>query len=522
MKDNIYLVGFMGSGKSTVGRLLAQTLNRRFVDMDEELEKKFRKPIREVFAQRGEEVFRESETALLKTLASQDRVVVAAGGGAADRDENRSYMSESGKIVHLQTDLAACMHRLNESDRVLRPMWRDMEFVERLFERRKAVYARADVAIVIDGKSPEQATLAVLRALFPDRTITAALGDASCPVICTWQAPDALVETARGRRVAILADRNVERLHVDRFREALEDPVVITIQPGDRTKTLHTAKRVYEGLLEHRFDRGDLLIAIGGGVVTDLGAFVAATFKRGMGFVLVSTSLLGCVDAAVGGKAAVNMGQAKNVVGCFTVPESVVLDLASLGTLRRSHRSEGLVEAYKTGLVACPELAELVDVHADAILDGDLPLLGQVVSLSSGTKADVVSRDFLESGLRRILNFGHTFGHAVEGFHRYKVSHGDSVALGMIVATLLSESRKLISPETTERIVKTVRRISPRQVACPPKDAAWEIMLQDKKIRRGRMVFVLLEGIGKPLCVEDVSQEELSSVLGKLGDWIPL
>lgn len=518
MSDNIYLIGFMGSGKTTVGHVLAQTLNRRFVDMDEELEKHFRKPIRDVFAQQGEETFRKSETALLKDLANGDRLIVAAGGGAADRDENRESMSRSGTLVHLQTDLGACKNRLTESDLVLRPLWRDLEFVEHLFERRKEVYARADIAIAIDGKSPAEAARDVIYALYPDETIETSLGGISCPVVCTWQAHEALREATRGRRVAILTDTNVERHHVDRFREALANPVVLRIQPGDRTKTLRSAQRVYEGLLEHRFDRGDLLVAIGGGVVTDLGAFVAATFKRGMGFVLVSTSVVGCVDAAVGGKAAVNMGQAKNVVGCFTIPETVVLDLTALGTLRRHHRSEGLVEAYKTGLVARPELAELVERHAEALLSGDLPLLGKVVSLSAGTKADVVSRDFRESGLRRILNFGHTFGHAVEGFHRYKVSHGDSVALGMIVATLMSESRNLISGEDSQRIVNTVRRISPRSVACPPVEAAWEIMLQDKKIRRGQMVFVLLEGIGKPLCVEDVSQKELTSALARLDE----
>ncbi len=397
-------------------------------------------------------------------------------------------------------------------------MLRDPEFVERLFARRKAVYAHADIAVSIDGKTPLEATRAIVATLLPDRKISAFLGDTSCPVICTWQAPPALEEPARGRRVALLTDKNVGRLHLDRFREVLADPLVCTIQPGDRSKTLQTAQRVYKSLLDHRFDRGDLLVAVGGGVVTDLGAFVAATFKRGMGFILVSTSLLGCVDAAVGGKAAVNLGQAKNVVGCFTIPELVVLDLAALGTLRRHHRSEGLVEAYKTGLVASPELAELVDLQTDALLAGDLPLLGQVVSLSAETKADVVSRDFRESGLRRILNFGHTFGHAVEGYHRFKVSHGDSVALGMIVATLLSEARGLISRETTERIVRTVRRISPRRVTCPSVEAAWEIMLQDKKIRRGRMVFVLLEDVGRPVCVEDVSQEDLAAAVARLDD----
>jgi 3-dehydroquinate synthetase len=270
---------------------------------------------------------------------------------------------------------------------------------------------------------------------------------------------------------------------------------------------------MYEALMEGGFDRDDLLVAIGGGVVTDLGAFVASTYKRGMDFVLVSTTLVGCVDAAVGGKAAVNLGPVKNAIGCFSVPTAVVLDVAALQTLRRHHIREGLIEAYKTGLVASPELADLMEEELTQLLSGDQALLARVAVLSARAKASVVSQDFRESGLRRVLNLGHTIGHAVEGFSRYKVTHGTAVAAGMICAIELSQARGLLSVNLAERIVGTVRRISPQRTTLPPVDEAWRLMRHDKKVRSGRLIFVLLKGKGKPVCVDDVSQSELAEAL---------
>jgi shikimate kinase / 3-dehydroquinate synthase len=515
MSDNIYLIGFMGSGKTTVGRLVATALNRQFADMDQELEKRFRMPIREVFSLHGEELFRNAESELLAKLAARNRLVVATGGGLPQREPNRRLMADSGRMVHLAADLSTCMARVDSAEQSVRPLWRDPESIERLFNARKPLYAQADVSVGVNGRTAPEVAHASIAALFPDQRFQVSMDTTACGVVCTWAAPVLLREFLGGRRVAVLTDRNVERIHLDRFRTVVENPLVMTIPPGDRSKTLQSARRLYEALLESRFDRGDLLLAVGGGVVTDLGAFVASTYKRGMGLVLVSTSLLGCVDAAVGGKAAVNLGQAKNVVGTFTVPELVIMDLAALGTLTRKHISEGLVEAYKTGLVALPELSLLIEREAPVMLSRDQPLLARVVALSAQAKADVVSRDFRESGLRRILNFGHTFGHAVEGYHRFRISHGQSVAVGMIVATLLSLTRGLISPDSAEAIIRTVRRIASCNVALPSVDAAWDIMLHDKKIRRGKMVFVLLEGVGRPVCVEDVTKEELGQAVAR-------
>lgn len=518
MTGNVYLVGFMGSGKTTVGALLARSLNRKFVDMDAVLEKEFGKPISQVFKDSGEKTFRVAESRLLRRLSARRALVVATGGGVVELEENRIAMKASGTMVYLDGDLANLKARLSDEDKASRPLWQDEQALQALLERRRVLYSESDLTVPTNAGGPEEIIPAIMAELFPDERFSARLGDTDCQILGTFSAPKALEEFIHGRRTAVLTDRTVARLHLDRFRSLLRPSLEIVVPPGEGSKSLKTLARVYADLIENHLDRDDLLVAIGGGVVTDLGAYAASTYKRGMDFALVSTTLLGCVDAAVGGKAAVNLGRAKNVIGSFSKPCAVILDFAALGTLRRNQISEGLVEAYKTGLVVDPEISDLIEKESNALISGDLPLLSRIACLSARAKARIVSEDFRESGLRRILNFGHTFGHAVEGFHDFRVSHGQSVALGMKVATELSQSRGLISGETASRIRGALKKISPRKVQPPAADEAWEIMLQDKKIRKGRMIFVLLEGLGKAVCVDDVTKDELRRALKNLED----
>jgi len=518
MRGNVYLVGFMGSGKSTIGGLLARALNRKFVDMDVLLEKEFGKPISQVFKDSGEKTFRAAENKLVKRLSAKTGLVVATGGGVVELEGNRKAMMASGKVVYLDGDLAGLKARLSDQEKTSRPLWQDEQALQNLLEHRRMLYSEADLTVPTGPKGPEEMTVDIVAALFPEERFSALLGGTECPVVGTFAAPEALKQYVQDRRSVVLTDRTVARLHLERFRSLLRPSLEIVVPPGERSKSLKTLARVYADLIVNRLDRDDLLVAVGGGVVTDLGAYAASTYKRGMDFVLVSTTLLGCVDAAVGGKAAVNLGRAKNVIGSFSKPSAVVLDFAALGTLGRRQVTEGLVEAYKTGLVVEPNIAGLIEKQRGALISGDLPLLSRVACMSARAKAQVVSEDFREAGLRRILNFGHTFGHAVEGFHDFRVTHGQAVALGMKVATEISRSRGLISDETASRIRAALQGISPRPVQSPPLEDAWEIMLQDKKIRKGRMVFVLLEGAGKAVCVDDVTKEELQPALKNVED----
>ncbi|MBM4325955.1 MAG: hypothetical protein FJ118_02225 [Deltaproteobacteria bacterium] len=516
MNRNIYLVGFMGSGKTTVGRLLAQALNRRFVDMDEILEKRFRKPIREVFLKSGEPGFRAKESALLENIAKQEGLVVATGGGAPEREANRKLMRSTGAVVHLHVDFETSQKRLGAGQRAARPLWTEKTAVQSLFESRKSLYADCDFSVESDGKKPERVSEAILQRLMPEERFVARLGSAECPIIATLNAPEAIAEQAKGRKTALVTDSAVLRLHGQRYRSLMERSALITLSPGDKSKTLANARRIYEALISNEFDRDDFLIALGGGVVTDLAAFAASTYKRGMDHALVATTLVGCVDAAIGGKSAVNVGSVKNVVGSFNAPRVVALDIAALRTLGPRRRSEGLVEAYKTGLVASPELVGVIERRASALMSGDLVLLSRVARFSARAKADVISRDFRESGLRRILNFGHTFGHAVESLHHFRVSHGQAVALGMRVAAEISRARGLLSSQMAARINSTLGVIAPYTVGMPPVDEAWKIMQQDKKNRRGKMVFVLLNNAGRAICVDDLSKEELAAAVQRV------
>ena len=295
----------------------------------------------------------------------------------------------------------------------------------------------------------------------------------------------------------------------------LGDDLLITLPLGENSKSLRTAERVYKQMLAARIERGDMLLALGGGVMTDLGAFIAATYKRGIDFLLASTTLLGCVDAAVGGKAAVNLGTAKNQVGCFTQPRTVLLDLQALATLPRAQLVEGLAEAYKTGLIADPELASLCEQDMELLLGGEVLGLAEVVRRSVRAKAGVVGQDFREGGRRAILNFGHTYGHALEGWHRYRLGHGQSVAGGMLVAAAISATRGMLAQEEAEAIYRTVKPLLPADLAWAPADEAWEIMRDDKKNIKGKVRFVLLEKVGKPVVVDDVTPAELAAALAR-------
>ncbi len=518
MAENIYLTGFMGVGKSTAGRRLAAILNRRFVDMDETLEKEEGRTIREIFAGNGEPFFRSREKALLKRLARRRNLVVATGGGLPADQENRRVMRDSGLIVHLEASLEACLGRLNSQDTAARPMLGDMAGVAALYESRKAFYADNDYALSVEGVEPDALPVRIAERLFPREVFTVKTPEKECPVITAWDAPGKLAGLVDGRRVLMLTDTHVARLHGERFSRALDNPLILALPAGERTKSLKSLEKIYSVLLEQHFDRGDLLVAVGGGMITDLGAMAAATFKRGLHCLLVSTTLLGAVDAAVGGKAAVNFRNAKNAVGVFTIPDAVILDTASLGTLAASHLRDGLVEAYKTGLVADAALAGLIEEEAGLMLAKDLPLLSRVVQASARAKAGVVEIDFRESGWRAVLNLGHTYGHAVESWSGFRISHGRAVGLGLRVAAAVSRNRGLIDNDFYEVIDRTIKAIMPQETPRPPLDEAWEMMKHDKKIRRGRMVFVLLKGRGEPLLVDDVAKAELETALKALKD----
>ncbi|MFZ5587624.1 MAG: bifunctional shikimate kinase/3-dehydroquinate synthase [Thermodesulfobacteriota bacterium] len=516
---NIYLTGFMGAGKTTLGGALAKLLGWRFVDLDDRVVKRFGHSVAEIFANRGEPAFREAESAELHRVSRKSHLVVATGGGLPADPANRHLLRASGRVVCLMASLATCRAHLGPAGVKGRPLWREPQALAEIYARRQEAYADCDLCLAVDGKTPEALLIELIEGLAPEQAWPLNLGGGQCQIISTWRAPQALAGLAQGRRVAIITDRHLEALHLPRHlaESGLAPAAVVSLAPGETSKSLASAKRVYETLLKARVERGDLIVGLGGGVVTDLAGFVASTFKRGVDFVLAATSLVAAVDAAVGGKTAVNLPGAKNVVGAFAAPRAVLLDRLALATLPRPQIAEGLVEAYKTGLVAEPALAELVQHDLKALKAGDLLGLVEAARLSALAKSRVVGEDFREKGLRRVLNLGHTYGHALEAHNRYRVSHGQAVAAGLMLAARVSQGRGWLNPRLADDICTTAQGLIAHKLAWPDAATAWELMANDKKNQGGRVVFVLLAGLGQTRIADDVTPAEIAKALDALG-----
>jgi shikimate kinase/3-dehydroquinate synthase len=417
----------MGAGKSTIGREVAGRLGRPFLDVDEEVERA-EGPIWELFEQQGEAAFRELEARFLREAAgSCEPSVIAVGGGAV---ETRNLLEElNAFVVYLHVDVETAWSRVQGSRR---PLARDeAEFRER-YARRQPLYEQAADARAEDA----------------DGVVLAAAG------VAVGAMPSEAVGSAE-----IVADARVLELHPP----PLEAPLH-TVPPGEQAKTVATAERLWREL---RLDRAGTLVAFGGGCTTDVAGFVAATFLRGVDWIAVPTTLVGQVDAAIGGKTAIDLPEGKNLVGAFHWPARTLIEPGYLATLPDDQRREGMAEVVKTGLLAGEPYWEL----ADAVL----------VRRCAAFKAAVCLRDPYDRGPRQVLNLGHTFAHALEAAAGFELSHGRAVALGLLAALRLSG-------KPTDAVKET---LAPEPVSVD-RDRAWQAMLRDKKATHGELRLVLL------------------------------
>jgi len=274
---------------------------------------------------------------------------------------------------------------------------------------------------------------------------------------------------------------------------------------------------VCEALIAARIERGDLVVALGGGVVGDLAGFAAAAVRRGLDYIQVPTTLLAQVDSSVGGKTGVNLQAAKNLVGSFHHPLAVFADIEVLQTLPPRELRAGLFESIKAGVIRDAKLFAFMERNAEAILAGDSKAIEYVVAASVRMKADVVGIDEMENGLRMILNFGHTLGHAIEAATRYKkLLHGEAIAWGMIAATRLGLARATITEAQASRIEKLIFEYGPLPALRLPIDRLLDAATRDKKNRSGVRRFVLPSGIGNAVVAENVTDTELYSAAGSM------
>jgi len=322
-----------------------------------------------------------------------------------------------------------------------------------------------------------------------------------------------------GRRRFVVTNPVVWRLHGERIANALDGADVIQVPDGERHKHLASVARIYEGLVRGRADRGSVVVAVGGGVIGDMAGFAAATFLRGIGLVQVPTTLLAQVDASVGGKVGVNLPAGKNLVGSFYPPRLVVSDPRVLATLSRREFRAGLYEVIKYGMSCSAGLFGRLQQEAKHLADPESESLGPIIAECCRIKAAIVSADERESGLRRVLNFGHTAGHAIEALTAYRrFRHGEAVGWGMLVAAHLAVTRGVLAREAAEALEALVMTLGPLPpVADIRASEMIESMRRDKKVVDGVLHVILPTGVGTSAVADDVSEDEFGRALKRVG-----
>jgi 3-dehydroquinate synthase len=329
-----------------------------------------------------------------------------------------------------------------------------------------------------------------------------------------------LIRDARvGSRIFPVSSPLVWKLHGPEIARALagEDPIVVP--DGERNKQLSTVSRIYDALIRAQADRGSAIAAVGGGVIGDTAGFAAASYLRGIGLVHVPTTLLAQVDSAIGGKVGVNHLLGKNLIGAFYQPGLVAIDPAFLSTLPRREFRAGLYEVVKYGMTSSPTLFDRVSHETNAIFKRDPDTLVRIIAESCAVKAQVVSSDEREAGLRRVLNFGHTAGHALEAITKYRrFRHGEAIAYGMLAAAEVAVARGALAEQSRQALARIIVELGPLP---PIADLSAKQMLEairlDKKVVNGTLHYVLATDIGAWTIASDVTEKELTKALRKIG-----
>ena len=515
----------MGTGKTSVGEELGRRLGYPFMDTDTMIEEREGMPISNIFREKGEDYFRNVERAVVEEVSLHGNVVIATGGGVIKDERNIKNLGRRGIIIWLKAAPEVILKRvmLEGGKRPLLDVEEPLNEIIRLLSGRERFYMRSDITVDTDYITPGEAAHKIIERLGLDmQEVTVELKDRSYKIVIGSKGIQKLglrLKEFKPSNIAIICNKTVFPLYRDTveksFNECGVTPEVFLLPDGEEYKDLLWASYIYGELLKSGFDRESLLIALGGGVVGDITGFVASTYMRGIKYVQVPTTLLAQVDSSVGGKTGVNHALGKNMIGTFYQPSLVIIDVDTLKSLPGREFNAGISEIIKYGVIADEGLFTFLEENREDILSGGDSLVN-VIKRSCEIKADVVSKDEMESGLREMLNFGHTIGHALETTSRYtRFLHGEAVAIGMCYASDLAVRTGVLQNKDAERIKRLIGLYNlPTQI--PGDLSVPEIMNAmriDKKVKAGKIRFILPEAIGKVRIEENLDSEAIKEVL---------
>jgi shikimate kinase/3-dehydroquinate synthase len=542
---NIALIGFSTTGKSTVGKKVAEYLGWDSVDTDDEIVKLSGKPIPEIFEQDGESKFREFERAVLKQACQREKIVVSTGGGVVLDPRNVRVLQRTCIVICLEAKVETIYKRLlhdalYSSNPIVRPLLTSndpQERIKQLKAFRQPYYAVADWTVHTDNLTTDEVSQEVIKGWqYINRSVKdagrATEDSLACrvetssrhyPVFIGWgllgKLGEKMSQSGLLGKAVIISEETVFPIYGDQSRKAMEKSGFSVnyylVPPGEASKNIGEAVKIYDFLIDHHVERNDVIVALGGGMVGDLAGFVAATYLRGIPWIQVPTSLVGMVDASIGGKVAVDHHQGKNLIGAFYQPYLVLADVQALTTLPQRELTSGWAEVIKYGLILDAKFFNLLENNADKLVSLMPDITTDVIARSACTKSMVVSEDEKDTGKRIILNYGHTVAHGIETAGNYKsFLHGEAVAIGMMVAAKLSQRLGLLSKNAVQRQQALLKKFH-LPVSCSGinLDDVLSAMELDKKMRNKAIQWVLLEDIGKTVVRSHVSTTDVLSVL---------
>lgn len=528
----IVLVGLMGAGKSAIGKRLAKRLDVPFFDSDAEVEAAAGCSISEIFARYGEAAFRKGERKVVARLLEHGPCVMASGGGAFIDEASREQIRALATSVWLRADLDTLVGRTSRRDH--RPLLQGRnhrEVLAKLMTERHPVYALADVVVDSGDRPHDEMVEAIVAALSGSArdSLRVELGSRAYDILVgeglLGEAGRRILPVLGQRRVVVVTDERVAALHLADFRASLARAGIadetIVLPPGEGTKDFAHLGELAERLLEMRVERSTTLVALGGGVIGDLVGFAAAVVLRGLDFVQVPTTLLAQVDSSVGGKTGINTRHGKNLVGAFHQPRLVLADVGVLATLPRRELLAGYAEVVKYGLIGDAGFFTWLEENGAALVAGDARARRRAVVASCAAKAAIVAEDEREAGRRALLNLGHTFGHALEAETGYgdALLHGEAVSIGMVLAFDLSVRLGLCPAGDAERARRHLEAVGLPVALRAVKRPGWtaegllDHMRQDKKVKDGRLTFILVEGIGRAFISREVGTDAVHALL---------
>lgn len=548
MGNNLYITGFMGTGKTSVGKRLAESFGLRFVNLDELIEGFTSMTVSEIFYKSGEDHFREIERTTLKKAASLDNCVISLGGGSLLDEYNQAIVRNTGKLIWLQASMDTIKERLSEDN--VRPLF-DYAKLEDLYLARLDGYMHADLAIDTDGLKVYEVVNLIIEKMadiyecdlsdeIQDDIVESFYVNSNITKGYTYYLSPSLFSSLRKacdelfsidgslhltKKCAIVSTPLIKGLYGELVETVLLSHDIsamwFLVDHGEKAKSFETYEELNIKANENGLSRDSFVISLGGGCVGDVAGFFASTYCRGISLVHIPTTLMSIVDSSIGGKNGINLKGAKNKVGSFHNPVSIIAGIDVLSTLDVSEIINGMAEVIKTAIIDDSELFSYIEsmirnTNLNSLLkDADFQM--EIVRRSIKVKMKIVSKDEREKGLRMLLNFGHTFGHAFETYLKYSESmHGRAVVLGMMAASRLAVEKNIFDKDAYDRMVSLIKAYGydvsmlSRIIKDDFAERMSELMNHDKKKLNDRLNLVLPVEIGKCKVFDEYLAEDLS------------